>query len=162
VIADARNVYGPVYYGCVVRIVNNIYIHVVHFTIVEKMSAIPTAALVTVPGISEAVVDASVETDDRSPISSRESIATSVPSPVAWRPEVSGLWRENPSSRHPIVVTVFVIPSPITRSPNIVVAGAWRLLVNRQIRRSEINTDAKRDLGSCGNDSRYLKRKNQN
>jgi len=52
----------------IIDIVDNVDVHIVHLTVVEKVSAIPAAAFVTVAEVTEAVIDAAIETNVRSPV----------------------------------------------------------------------------------------------
>lgn len=62
VVADAVNRGGIVDHRGVVNIVNIGDVHVAHRAVVEKLSALPSPALIAVTKISVAVTDAAVET----------------------------------------------------------------------------------------------------
>src|SRR6266851_573768 len=67
VVADAvhRRV---VDHGGVVNVVNVGDVHVVHRTVVEKLSVLPTSALIAVTKVSIAVTDPAIETYLRTPV----------------------------------------------------------------------------------------------
>src|SRR5262250_2997715 len=99
-------------------------IYVVDSTVVVKVIMVPAPAFIAVAKVSEAVVDSTIEAYNGSPIALVEDEAATVPSPVAWGPEKSDLWREHPSAGHPEVVAVSVVPSPITWRPDVTVSRA--------------------------------------
>jgi hypothetical protein len=59
---------------------------IVHRAIIGKPATIPTPALITVACKPEAVVDATVETDFRRPLTGVKSITTFDPTPIGRRP----------------------------------------------------------------------------
>src|SRR6266436_8815251 len=67
VVADAIHG-GAVDHGGVVNIVNGGDIHIGHGAVVEEPAAFPASTVVAVAEVSEAVVDAAVETDLWTPI----------------------------------------------------------------------------------------------
>ena len=82
VIADA--IHGDiVHYGPVVDIVNASYVHAIDVPVVIKITTAPVSALVAVTGITEAVVDATVEAYRRAPVSDVPDEGRTSPSPIA-------------------------------------------------------------------------------
>lgn len=79
IVADV--VHRSVIDGCVVNVVNFIDVHVVHGTVVEKVSVIPTPAFVTLPEIAEAVIDPAVEAYVRTPVAVIENKSVAAPNP---------------------------------------------------------------------------------
>ena len=60
--------------------------HVIDATVVVEPAITPVPALVAVTEVSEAVVDAAVKADVRTPITCMPNIQASIPAPVAGRP----------------------------------------------------------------------------
>src|SRR5665213_105746 len=89
--------------------------------------------------VTEAVIDAPIEADVRSPVSRMPCINASAEAPVSGSPEYADAWRRDPHTRHPEVT--FGPPGPIARSPEIPVPRAGRLSVNGQRGRRHINRD---------------------
>src|SRR5262249_27153917 len=83
----------------------------------------------------EAVIDAAIISDVRSPISDVPSINATIVAPVAGRPQQPDNRRLHPGTGDPVIVILTV--GPVARRPY--VAGAWtqRLLVNGKNRRSD-------------------------
>jgi hypothetical protein len=71
-----------------------------------------------------------------------EEIDAVVPSPIGWSPEVTRFRSEDPSAWNPIIVVVIVVPGPIPRGPNVSLAGAQRLFIDRESRRTEPHRDS--------------------
>jgi hypothetical protein len=94
VIADAGR--GSVDDGLVVDVVDDSGVHAVDRGVVEEVSAIPIAALIANAAISEAVVDAAVESYLRAPPSCIPYIGAVTPAPVARSPQETNLGRGQP------------------------------------------------------------------
>src|SRR3984885_9315951 len=130
-------------------------IHMHNGGVVEESAAAPFAAAETDAAVSEAVINATVEADLRSPIAGIPGVDTVVPSPVARGPKQADGGRLDPCARYPVVAGV-IVPSPVTGCPQIASAGTDRLLINRKRRRTNANrdTDSDPDLrGRCGKES---------
>jgi hypothetical protein len=97
----------------------------------------PASAFVTIAEVSEAVVDAAVESDLRPPVAVIENISVAGPGPVPGGPVVSDSGRAHPGAGHPVVVAEVVVVGPVARCPDKAFAGAKRLFVYRKWRRSE-------------------------
>jgi len=59
VVTDAARV---LVHTCVVDIVDNIGVHVVHRRVVEEMSVLPASAFITMTEVTVAIVDPTIET----------------------------------------------------------------------------------------------------
>src|SRR5262245_2923109 len=133
VVADAVD--GVVIHDGLVVNVNIGDGHVVHAAVVIEPAVTPIATFITIAEVSESVVYAAVEADVRPPVSGMPDVEAVTPSPVARRPEIARFRREHPGARHPVVAVGTV--SPVAGSPDIAIAWASRLHVNRQRRRAD-------------------------
>src|SRR5208282_4940418 len=134
---------------CVVDVVNYIDVHVQDRAVIEKVSVVPAPAFETMAKVTESIVDPAVETYLRAPIAVIENIAAVSPTPIAWSPEKTDFGSKYPSSRHPEIAVITV--SPVSGRPKVTVAGAYRLFVNGQLRRSNRYGYADADLRErCG------------
>jgi hypothetical protein len=118
-----------------VHVVNNRAIDVSDGAVVVKRSMIPIPAVVAETGITEPVIDSSIESNRQAPIPFVPSIHTVAPAPISWRPERASKGRQHPRAGYPIIAVCAI--SPITWRPDISFAWANRLRVNRQERRSD-------------------------
>jgi hypothetical protein len=116
--------------GGVVDVVDFSDVHVVHGTVVIKAVVIPPTAFIPVAEIAETITDAAVPPNVRAPIPFMEEKGPALPAPVTGRPEEADLGSLDPGPRNPVIVFVLGIPSPITRSPDVTVAWAKRLLIH--------------------------------
>jgi hypothetical protein len=126
-----------VVHGCVVYDDGLVYIYVgevgaaayVHDRgVVKECAAAPFPAAESHTAESKAVVNASIETDVRSPVAAVPGIVSIYPAPVAGRPEQAWSWRRNPGSRNPVIA--FVSPSPVSWCPHVARLRANRLYIN--------------------------------
>src|ERR1700678_2699066 len=115
--------------------VSHVDVHVHHRAVVKESATPPLAAGETYAAISEAIVNAAVESDMRSPIARMPAIKPAGKSPVARSPKHADR-RNHPCAGNPVIAAV-IIPSPIPRGPEIARAGSDRLRVHRQRRRTE-------------------------
>src|SRR5271157_5364530 len=120
---------GAVDHRGVVNVVNFSDVHVVHRTVVEKVSVVPTSTLVAL----------AIETDVRAPVAIVEDISVAAPTPIGWSPEQTGFRSHHPCPRHPVVIVEVIGVSPVPRCPEITIAGTERLLVDGKFRRSEVD-----------------------
>src|ERR1700735_5116639 len=141
------------YYGPVIRVVNDVHVHVAVSAVVSEHAVVPIAALVAYAHVPEAIVNPAVEkakftpaveTDVRSPIPRMPRVQAPAPSPVTGCPQETNLRRHHPGAWYPVVVVP--IPGPIARCPNVPVARADRLRIHRQGRRTYSYRDAHPDL----------------
>jgi hypothetical protein len=122
-------------------------IHVSHRPVIEEFAAAPFAAREAFAEVSEAVINAAIESDVRAPIAGIPKIDAIVPSPVSGGPQIAHFGSQHPCAGHP-VVAVIVAPGPIARSPDIACAGAKRLRINRQRWWTDTHRNAETNL--CG------------
>ena len=128
VVADM--VHGSVVdYRLVVNIVNVRDVDVIHRAVVVEGSVIPIAALIADTAIAVPVVDATVETDLRTPVATIPSVGISAPTPITRGPEQAHRGGHHPGTRHPKVA--FTPISPVSRRPDITGGGGHRLRVHR-------------------------------
>jgi hypothetical protein len=114
----------------VINVGNPRGVDAVHSAVVVEVVALPVTAVIAATGIAEAVVDAAVETDVRTPEAAMKDVAATEESPVAGGPESPVERRSAPGAGNPVVACRSV--SPVAGSPEIV--GRWRfwLFVFRQ------------------------------
>src|SRR5215469_6112488 len=141
----ANTSYGIVDDRGVVSVVDNVDVHVVDFAVVVEAPVVPTSAFIAVAEVAVAVIDPTIEADDRSPIAWGKEEPVATPSPVAGSPVVAGFGREHPCAGNPVVSNI-VAPSPVARCPDVIGAGAFGLVVDGKIRRSEVDEDSDSDL----------------
>ena len=119
---------------------------VVHAAVIVKLIVSPVAAVVSLAGISESIVDAAVVSDSRAPIAGVEDVIVVgvVPRPVTGRPVVADRRRLLPVARDPVIFRS--IPGPIAGNPQVAGPRNWRLGVDRQQRRGDRRADGHIDL----------------
>src|SRR5208282_3349170 len=123
----------------VIRVVNVGDVHVVHRTVVVKLSVLPTSTFITLTEVAIAIIDSAIETYVRTPVAFIESIHAVAPAPIAWGPEKTDLRSHHPRTWHPIVITIGGVVSPVPRRPDIALGGEGWLLVHGQRRRGDAN-----------------------
>jgi len=109
------------------------------------MIVFPTAALVAVTTIAEAVIDPAIISNVRAPIAFVEEEGVVAPTPVSGGPKEADFGSFDPSAGNPIIVVT--IPSPITRRPDVAIPRAFGLLINGERRRTK--RDGNTDLSKC-------------
>jgi hypothetical protein len=114
----------------VVNIRDVCYVHVGHAAVVIEVAPTPLATVETFPGVAEAVINAAIESDMRTPISHVKEVEPFVPFPPSRSPEHAH-GSEHPGARHPIVALV-IVPSPIARRPQIARPGTEGLRIYRE------------------------------
>ena len=119
-----------------VGVVDNRLIHMRYSSVVLEGVATPSAAPVTVSGVAITVINASVKTDRRSPVTLVKRVSTVSPTPPSRGPKQTDPWRRDPHAWDPIIIVVIVVPAPITRSPDMSCDRTGRLHDYRQRRRS--------------------------
>jgi len=87
VITHAGNVDIVVYHRSVVRVVDFRYVDVVHSTVVVEVSAVPASTFIPAAEVSVAVVDPTVKTYPRAPISFIKFKCATAPAPIAGSPQ---------------------------------------------------------------------------
>jgi hypothetical protein len=116
--------------GSVVNVTNDRGIYVGYAGVIEIVAAAPVSAVKAGAGITKTVVNAAVEADGGSPVTSVPNVEAVVEIPVAGSPEQSDSWRPDPHSWDPKVTVIAI--SPVTGHPNVTASGTNRLGVNRQ------------------------------
>jgi len=124
---------GVVVDSVVVNIVNNRRVYIVDRPVIVKSGSVPIATLVPEPHITKTVIYAAVVANMATPISAVIPIPAAFVPPVSGRPQRSLVRCRYPSAWHPVVAIRRIVP--IAGRPNIPVAGAWRLVILRQLRR---------------------------
>jgi hypothetical protein len=72
--------------GGIVGVVNNGGVHVADVGVISKVPAIPPAAEEADAAVPEAVINAAVEADLRSPVSAMPKESAAAPAPIPWSP----------------------------------------------------------------------------
>jgi hypothetical protein len=119
----------------VVRVMNDRGVYAHDRGVVKEVAASPVSALKASAHVSESIKNAAVEADLVSPIASVPDVNAVAPSPISRSPQETNFGRENPRARHPVVVTIGIVPSPIAGRPEIAFTRTDGLSVNRQKRR---------------------------
>src|SRR5215471_691686 len=124
-------------------------VHVGHCAVVKELSATPVAAMESHAGIAEAVVDAAIESDMRSPVALVPHVITVIPAPITGSPEDADNRRLHPGSRDPVIAIGTV--RPVAGRPDVSRPGTNRLHIHRQRRRADSYGNTYRNLGSRRN-----------
>jgi hypothetical protein len=149
VIADAVHRSRILDHRLAIHIVNDRCVHIIHRAVVVKGSVTPIPSRVADPQIAEPVVDATVESDLRTPVAFIPHIHAIAPAPIARSPQSSDERRQYPCARHPIITVVAICP--VAWRPDISFARTDGLRVDGQQRRSD--GDRHRDRSErCGGD----------
>lgn len=127
--------HGPVNVG----VMDDRRINVPRRRVIPKAVALPSAAVETGSVIAVAIVDTSVESDVRPPITAVPTIVAVGKTPVARGPIVSWVRNLDPGTGHPEIT----IPSegPVAGTPKISVFRTRRLFVNDEGRRRNGDRD---------------------
>src|SRR5438270_8735144 len=78
---------------CVVNVVNHGDVHVVDRAIVEKVSALPPPAFVTVAKVAVAIIDSAIEAHSRAPITFIKDEPAAAPAPISRSPQKTNFRR---------------------------------------------------------------------
>ena len=105
----------------------------IHRAVVVEVVSVPVATMIAKAGITEAVVNASVETNVEAPIATVEAPAVVIPTPVTGSPECAIVRRSAPRAGDPVVAGGS--PIPVAGSPDVVGSGGYWLIVFGQGRR---------------------------
>jgi hypothetical protein len=119
-------------------------VHIRDGGVIGKSATSPFATGETDAHVAEAVVDAAVVADGRSPVAFMEEELPAGPAPVGRSPEESWFGRRNPGAGDPEVAIGTV--GPIAGSPDQVGLRARGLHIDRQHGGSKTNSDADREL----------------
>jgi len=143
----------------VIDIVKTTAIQIVVRAVIEKVPVIPTAAVVSIAEVTEAIVDATIEANGSSPVTFIVEIAAVIPSPIAGGPEVTFFRRKLPRAGNLIVIGDAVVIGPVAGGPHISIAGARGLVVHGQCGRADGNPDA--NLSEHGGRNGQYKKRQQ-
>ncbi|CUI67571.1 Uncharacterised protein [Achromobacter xylosoxidans] len=148
VVADTAIVDVVDHHGVVVHVGHARDVHVGHGAVVEEAVTIPVATDVADADVAEAVVDAAVKADMRSPIAGMPEIDAVHETPIARGPQRAGVGRQHPRARHPEIAVA--VQAPVSRHPHIAIAGGGRLGIDGQGRRRLRTAVERREVGVGG------------
>ena len=103
--------------------------HIVDRAVVVETTAAPITALIAGACVAVSIIDATVVTNMRAPITVIVTIPAAGICPVTRRPQIAHLGRLRPCSRHPVVPLIRV--APVSGRPQIPVTGTIRLGILR-------------------------------
>src|SRR3984885_8369838 len=112
--------------------------------VVGEHSTTPLASDETDAAEAEAVVNATVEPNMRSPVAAVPAVHSAFITPVAWGPQKTGAGRLRPHAWNPEVARISV--GPVARGPEVTRRRNRWLLIDRQRRRSKVDRNADDDL----------------
>jgi hypothetical protein len=138
----------PYHRAVLIGVVDHRRIYMHHGSVVVEVVSLPAPAVEAFAVIPIPVIDAAIEANLWAPVAVVPRIAPVVPTPVAGRPQQTGLRRRNPGSRNPVVVVV--APGPVAGAPQIIWIRANRLIVNRQLGRRDGDGHADLSKGDAG------------
>ncbi len=110
--------------------VSDVDVHAIDRAVVVEVVSVPVAAVIAVAGVSEAVVDASVEADVKTPVAVVEAPAAVIPTPVTGGPESTIVGGSTPGSWNPVITGGR--PVPVARGPDVIGCGGDGLVVFRE------------------------------
>jgi hypothetical protein len=114
-------------------------IHVHDRGVISKIVAVPLAAGKADAHVAKAIIHAAVVTDVGPPVALVKSVVAAFPAPVGGCPQRTLIGSGHPGAGNPKVAVI--APGPIAGSPHQVGLRAGRLLIDRQLRRSDPDTD---------------------
>src|SRR5580698_2354528 len=104
-----------------INIVDNVDVHIVHPTVIEKVAAVPVTTGIAGADVTKSVVDSTVEADLRAPVAGIPKIGAVNPTPVTRRPEKTYFGRFHPRARNPEISTIIAV-APVAWRPDITIA----------------------------------------
>ena len=116
-----------------VDIVNDRSVYIRDRGVVVNTVVVPVRALIAATRISEAVVNAAIVADVRTPIARVPMVIAIIETPIRRRPQRAHVRGQHPRTRNPVITGTCV--APVTRRPHIVVTGSRRLAVIGKRRR---------------------------
>jgi hypothetical protein len=140
VIADSTPI-SAVNDGGIVNVVNDVYIYTQHGPVVIETPIVPASAFEAFSEIAKSVVNPAIKAYLWTPIPIVKSEPAIQPCPIGRGPKKSNFRSQHPGAGHPVIVLVVVAPGPVAWRPEITVAGAERLLIKRDRRRTESHRD---------------------
>lgn len=132
IIADARAVVIVVVVDVAHIDVTDVVIDPRNRAVVIERAPVPIATLIAVSEITVAVIHPAIETYVRTPIAAVPAVSASEKIPISRRPQRTHVGCKHPRSRHPVIASRR--PVPISGGPDVVIAWAVGLLINRQLR----------------------------
>lgn len=126
--------------GPVVGIVDHGDVDVVHRGVVGEHAAAPFPTQIANSDVPESVIDPAIKSNVGTPIAGMPQINAIAPTPVTGSPKHSNPGRANPGAGNPIVAVIAV--SPVAGRPDVSLARANGLSVNRQSRWADVNRNA--------------------
>jgi hypothetical protein len=130
----AHAIIGAARHRIVVNVVHYRGIDVRHIAVIGERAVIPVRAIITPARVTETVVDATVETNVRTPVTGVPEIVIALVIPVRRSPEGIDPRCQNPGSGNPVIAAIGSV-APVAWRPVIAVAGTGRLAVFRERRR---------------------------
>src|SRR5215475_90254 len=122
--------------------------YIVHGTVVIEVTVPPVSAVIAGSEVAKAVVHTAIETNVRSPVACVPNVHPVTPPPISRRPEQANRRRHDPGARHPVIAIGTI--RPVAWRPNISIARARRLRVDRQHGRSNRHRHKHSGKGGCG------------
>jgi len=120
-----------------IDIVNDRSVHIRDRGVVVNAVVVPVRALIAAARISEAVINAAIIADVRTPVARVPMVIAIIETPIRRRPQRTHVRRQHPRTRNPVITRARI--APVTRGPHIVVTGSRRLAVigkrRRRVRR---------------------------
>ena len=120
-----------------VSVMNGRCIHAAHRGVIGKVPTLPAAAVKSASAIAEAIVHAAIETHGRAPVAGVKTVKASCKTPIARRPEQTGLRRSHPRAAYPVIACVAI--TPVAGRPKVSVDRAQGLLIDFQSRWRDAN-----------------------
>lgn len=142
--ADAVTARTLVDHRGVINVVDHRGIHVCDRAVIKIFAAAPVAAVEAHAWISETVVNPSIKTNRRSPISRMPKVEAFIERPVSRSPQKTDLRRKYPRAGNPEVTVVAI--RPIAWLPDVAGSRTDRLLVHRQDWRGKADRNSDADL----------------
>ena len=131
VVTDA--IAGVIRHRVVVDVVNSRAIYIRYHAVIVQRSVIPVGAVVATAGISEAIVDAAVVANVRTPVAGMPAVVAVIVTPPGRRPEGAHPGGQHPCAGNPVITAARI--APIAGRPDVIVARDGRLVIIRQGRR---------------------------
>ena len=120
-----------------VGVMNDGGVHSRYGGVVMENVSFPAAAPVAISPIAVTVINATVKTDSRPPVTCVKSVNAVVPTPPRGGPQQADARWSNPDARHTIITTSG--STPVSGSPDVAWRRSQRLLVYRQNRWSDVD-----------------------
>jgi hypothetical protein len=112
--------------------VGDVDVDAVDGAVVVEVVAVPIAAVIADTGVTEAIVDSTVEANMKTPEAAVEAVSSAVEAPVAGGPERPVVRRGAPCAGNPIIAGG--APVPVAGSPDVIGRGGHGLVVDGEWR----------------------------